>query len=136
MSRFVKTHKTWLIRLLLLAMVIMVFVPVLTLRGRTTQPPQDVTLFAKDVTFWLPDLPDQANPTIRLTRGRPVRLVLRNDEPEKVLHCFTIGGLGVKSTRNLAAGESEVLAFTPDQRGTFSYACLMHPMMGGTVVVE
>jgi plastocyanin len=53
-----------------------------------------------------------------------------------VLHCFIIGGLNVKTTRNLATGESETLTFTPRERGAFSYACLMHPMMVGKIVVE
>jgi plastocyanin len=53
-----------------------------------------------------------------------------------VLHCFTIGGLGVATSRDLSTGESESLAFTPTETGTFAYACLMHPMMTGKVVVR
>ncbi|MCE9589523.1 MAG: cupredoxin domain-containing protein [Planctomycetes bacterium] len=98
--------------------------------------PRRITLIAKDVVFQLPDQPGQANPVLRLKKGQTVMLTLRNDEPERVLHCFTIGGFEVKTSRDLAAGESETLVFTPDTRGTFAYACLMHPSMAGQVVVE
>jgi plastocyanin len=107
----------------------------------TAQRPQDwsaheIVLIAKDVAFRQPDHTDQENPTIRLKKGKTVRLTVLNQEPEKVLHCFIIGGLNVKTTRNLATGESETLTFTPRERGAFSYACLMHPMMVGKIVVE
>ncbi len=97
---------------------------------------REIVLIAKDVSFRLADQPDESNPPLRLKKGEPVKLILRNDEPGKVLHCFTIGGLNVKTTRDLATGESETLTFTPTQKGAFAYACLMHPMMTGKVVVE
>lgn len=96
---------------------------------------REIVMVTRDVAF---EVPGQlgANPTLQLKKGQPVRLILRNDEPEKILHCFTIGGLGVKTTKDLATGESETLVFTPLERGTFTYACLMHPMMAGKIVVE
>lgn len=98
--------------------------------------PYEIVLVARDVSFRLAEQPDVPNPTLRFASGRPVRLVLRNEEPGKVLHCFTAAGLGVRSSRHLAAGESEVFTFTPRRRGSFAYACLMHPGMTGRVVVE
>jgi plastocyanin len=91
---------------------------------------------ATDVAFQLVDQPGKANPPITLKKGQPVKLVISNAEPEKVLHCFTIAGLNVKTSGSLAAGESETLLFTPAKRGTYAYACLMHPSMTGRVVVE
>lgn len=135
MSRLIKTHKTWLLPLVLTAVVFAIGIPALSQR-RQNRAPQEIVLFARDVSFWLPDQPEQPNPPLHLTRGRPVRLILRNDEPEKILHCFTIGAFDVESTRDLARGESEVLTFTPTHSGTFTYACLMHPMMAGKIVVE
>ncbi len=98
--------------------------------------PREIVLVAKDIAFRLADQPDKANPPVHLKKGRPVKLIIRNDEPDKVLHCFTVGGLDVKTSRGLATGESETLIFTPKERGTFTYACLMHPMMSGKIVVE
>ena len=107
------------------------------LRGKTVPAAtEEIVLVAKDVAFRLADHPDEPNPPLQLTRGRPVKLIVRNEEPGKVLHCFTIGGLDVATTRNLATGESESLSFTPAESGTFAYACLMHSTMTGKVIVN
>jgi plastocyanin len=99
-------------------------------------PAREVVLIAKDVSFHKAGETGQANPAIHLKKGETVKLTLMNQEPGQVLHCFSIGGLGVKTSRNLAAGESETLTFKPGEKGIFSYACLMHPMMAGKIVVE
>ena len=98
--------------------------------------PREIVLITKDVVFQNVSQPNEPNPTIHLKKGQTVKLTLLNQEPDKVLHCFTIGGLDVKTSRHLATGESETLTFTPKERGVFSYACLMHPMMAGKLVVE
>jgi plastocyanin len=100
------------------------------------QAAREVVLAAKGIAFYLPDQPDQPNPVLTLKKGQPVKLVVRNDEPGKVLHCFTITGLNVKTSDDLATGQSETLTFTPKKKGTFAYACLLHPSMTGKLVVE
>jgi heme/copper-type cytochrome/quinol oxidase subunit 2 len=97
---------------------------------------REIVLITKDISFQLASQPDTPNPPIHLKKGETVKLTLLNQEPGKVLHCFTLGGLGLKTSRDLATGESETLTFTPRERGVFSYACLMHPMMTGKIVVE
>jgi hypothetical protein len=97
---------------------------------------RQIVLLAKDVAFYKAGETGPANPTIYLKKGEPVTLTLINQEPGQVLHCFSIGGLGIKTSRSLATGESEMLTFTPAERGVFSYACLMHPMMAGKILVE
>jgi plastocyanin len=97
---------------------------------------REMVLITKDISFHLPSQPDNPNPSLHLKKGETVKLTLLNQEPGKVLHCFTLGGLGVKTSRHLATGESETLTFTPREKGVFSYACLMHPMMAGKIVVE
>jgi len=101
-----------------------------------TVPPREVVLVAKSIAFYLPDQPGKPNPTVTLKKGEPVKLVVRNDEPGKVLHCFTITGLNVKTSEDLATGQSETLNFTPKKKGTFAYACLLHPSMTGKLVVQ
>jgi plastocyanin domain-containing protein len=103
---------------------------------RNTAPAREIALITKDISFRLASQPDLPNPPIHLKRGETVKLTILNQEPGKVLHCFTLGGLGVKTSRELATGEWETLTFTPRERGVFSYACLMHPMMTGKIVVE
>lgn len=99
-------------------------------------PPRELVLVAKEVVFRDTTQPSQINPTLVLKRGQPVKLVVRNEEPGSVLHCFIIGGLEVKTSRSLSPGESEALTFTPKQKGSFAYACLMHPAMSGRILVE
>lgn len=136
MSEFIQIHKCWLLPATLAAAILAVVLGFASWTPSQSTGPQEITLIAKDVAFFLADHPNEANPPLQLTRGRSVKLILRNDEPEKVLHCFTIGGLEVKTTRELSTGESEVLSFTPGQAGTFAYACLMHQGMSGKVVVQ
>jgi plastocyanin len=97
---------------------------------------RQIVLLAKDVAFYQAGEAGPANPTIYLKKGETVTLTLINQEPGQVLHCFSIGGLGIKTSRSLATGESEMLTFTPTVRGVFSYACLMHPMMAGKILVD
>jgi plastocyanin len=104
--------------------------------SQNAAPAREIVLIAKDVSFYTAGEAEPANPTIELKQGETVRLTLINQEPGQVLHCFSIAGLGVKTSRNLATGESETLSFRPAEKGVFSYACLMHPMMAGKILVE
>jgi plastocyanin len=97
---------------------------------------REIVLVANDVEFYLEGRPQETNPTLRLKAGQPIKLVIRNEEPEKVLHCFNTGDLGVKTTGSIAGGESQALHFTPKKKGTFVYACLLHANMAGRLVVE
>jgi plastocyanin domain-containing protein len=104
--------------------------------SQNAAPAREIVLIAKDVAFRNAGEAEPANPTIVLKQGETVRLTLINREPGQVLHCFSIAGLGVKTSRILATGESETLSFSPAEKGVFSYACLMHPMMAGKILVE
>jgi plastocyanin len=104
--------------------------------SREKAPPREIVLVTDDLAFYEAGQLDRPNPTLQLKVGQPVKLVIRNEEPGKVLHCFNTGGLGVKTTGSLATGESETLTFTPRKKGTFVYACLLHGSMAGKLVVE
>jgi plastocyanin len=136
MCTFIKKHRSRLLLSLAAALTIATSLAATVLRWGADPTTDEMTLVGRDVAFWLAGQQDHPNPTLELSKGKPVKLVVRNDEPEKVLHCFTIGGLDVKTTRDLATGESETLVFTPSETGVFTYACLMHPMMAGKVIVR
>jgi FtsP/CotA-like multicopper oxidase with cupredoxin domain len=98
--------------------------------------PVEAKLVMRGVAFYAAGQAGPPNPVLELERGRPVRLTVENQEPGAVLHCFSAPGLGVKSKGSLAAGESETIALFPRDRGTFTYACLLHPGMAGKIVVR
>lgn len=135
MTRIVKRHRGKLV--LAAASLALVCLALAGFRGETTEAaPREIELVARGVAFHLDGESGGANPTLRLRRGEPVRFTVRNAEPGQVLHCFTIPGLGVHSTRDLATGESETFELVPGKRGSYAYACMLHPGMGGAVVVD
>jgi hypothetical protein len=98
-------------------------------------PKVRIVLIAKDQAFHLEGKPELRNPPITLQRGQTAELVLRNDEPGRVLHCLSISGLDVK-TASIDSGQLLTVKVRPTKRGTLTYACLMHPPMTGKVVVQ
>jgi plastocyanin len=136
MPKIIKKHGSKMFAAGFIAGLIVFAVMAFNGRPDNSTSPREIVLITKDVVFQNASQPNEPNPTIRLKKGETVKLTLLNQEPDKVLHCFTIGGLGVKTSRHLATGESETLTFTPREKGVFSYACLMHPMMAGKLVVE
>ena len=95
--------------------------------------PVEIVLEARDVRF------NGDNPPLRLAKGRPVRIVVRNAESSTraVFHDFDIAGMDVEATSALAPGESAVVEFTPRQSGSYTYHCPLHPgLMNGKIVVE
>lgn len=136
MKKIIKKHGTKMFVAGFVAGLLLFGVMAFSERPRPASSTREIVLVAKDVSFQNASQPNDPNPTIHLKKGETVKLTLVNHEPGKVLHCFTIGGLNVKTTRDLATGESETLTFTPKKKGVYSYACLMHPMMAGKIVVE
>ncbi|MGC2580292.1 MAG: cupredoxin domain-containing protein [Terrimicrobiaceae bacterium] len=98
-------------------------------------PKARIMLVAKDQAFHLEGKPELRNPPITLKQGQITELVLRNDDPSRVLHCFSISSLDVK-TPSIDAGQTLTVTVRPTKRGTLTYACLMHPPMAGKLIVQ
>ena len=98
-------------------------------------PKVRILLVAKDQAFHLEGNPELRNPSITLKQGETAELVLRNDDPNRVLHCLSIGGLDVK-TPSIDSGQTFTVTLRPAKRGTLTYACLMHPPMAGKLIVQ
>ena len=94
-----------------------------------------ITIVAKDQAFHLEDQPELRNPPITLKRGQVTELVLRNEDPNRILHCFSISGLDVK-VPSIDSGQTVSVTVRPSERGTLTYACLMHPPMAGKLIVQ
>ena len=69
-------------------------------------PKVRILLVAKDQAFHLEGTPKLRNPSITLKQGETAELVLRNDDPNRVLHCLSIGGLDVKTPASIQAKPS------------------------------
>ena len=94
-------------------------------------PPQVIHLQAKAAKF------NEVNPTLEVRRGVPVKITIRNDEPEAIPHDFVLVGLGVKTPKAIQPGEVSTLRFTPSQTGEFAYTCTLHPgLMDGRLIVR
>lgn len=97
------------------------------------RPPDTIELIARapERGNWMPQ-------TIRVKKGRPVTLVIRN--ADIVTHGFYLPEFDLKLTE-LKAGERKALAFTPDHKGEFTFFCSVwcsdyHMHMRGTLIVE
>jgi plastocyanin len=100
-----------------------------------SEPPRDIILIARGMSFVLEDAPDVANPAISLRAGERVRFVLKNEAPG-LLHDIVIPDLGVEMEQ-MRAGETRELTFTvPALLGRHEYRCRPHAeMMHGVVDV-
>jgi plastocyanin len=100
---------------------------------------REITLEARDMAFYLPGDPTP-NPTLRVTAGERVRLVLVNRDPG-MKHDLAVDALGVATRVLTAAGTSaSVVLEVPDRSdrmGELDYVCTLHPqLMRGRLVVS
>ena len=76
--------------------------------------------------------------SLQVTKGKPVRLKIRNRET--VTHGFSLPDFNVGVTE-IKPGQVFVVEFTPDRSGTFPFYCTVwcskeHLAMAGTVVAS
>ena len=101
--------------------------------GSNGNGPARVTLRAR-----APERGNWAPRTIRLERGRPVTLVIRN--VDIATHSFYAPALGL-NTGAILPGESKEVTFTPEAAGEYLFLCAIwcsdyHMYERGTIVVE
>ena len=90
-------------------------------------PPREVALVARGMAFFLAGA-STPNPTIRVSPGERIRIVLRNDTPGMV-HDFAVASLGA-SISPLTTGRSAAVEITaPGRPGRYSYRCRPHSLM-------
>ena len=96
---------------------------------------REIHLVVRDMAFYLADDPRTANPTLTVSAGETVRIVIRNDD-RGYKHDFAMPTADA-STRTLAFGEqSEVTLTVPSKPGSYTYECRPHrAMMRGVITV-
>jgi plastocyanin len=99
-------------------------------------PSREITLVARGMAFYLEGDPNTPNPTIRLSAGETVRVVLRNED-RGMTHDFAVPALD-EALGATDWDETEDVTFdVPATPGTYEYVCRPHMlMMRGTIVVE
>ena len=97
---------------------------------------REIHLVVRDMAFYLTDDPQTPNPTIIVSAGETVRIVIRNDE-RGIRHDFALP-IADTSTRTLGWSEQgEVTVTVPSQPGTYEYVCRPHrAMMRGVIKVQ
>jgi hypothetical protein len=100
----------------------------LTLGAASGEPTLELTLRARDMTFYVDGDP-RPNPDLVLPAARRVRLTFVNEDVG-VDHDLVLAGLGERSGVLPGDGSSEVLAFTtPRQAVVSTYSCSLHLRM-------
>lgn len=94
-----------------------------------------------DLEAQSPELGNWDNPEIHLIKGETIRLKIRNTDT--VTHGFAIPGmgLGMDEPVKIKAGHVEFIYLTPNESGTYFYACTVwcstqHPKMVGNIIVS
>jgi len=74
------------------------------------------------------------NPTLYLNKGFPEAIHMINEDPTHSKHNFNVDEFNIH-TNDIGYFQSQIVNFTPDKSGTFTYYCKNHPEMKGTVIV-
>lgn len=97
---------------------------------------REIRLVVRDMTYYL-DGQAEPNPTLTVTAGEQVRLVLKNDDPG-MRHDFVVTAWQVGTRMLEDGGEHDTVTFrVPAEPGDQSYHCTPHAKkMRGTIRVE
>jgi plastocyanin len=91
-------------------------------------PVREIVLEARDLAF------GGDNPTLQLSPGERVRLVVRNNDPG-ILHSIALPGID-STVRTIKWGEEVAFEITVPDGGTWEYVCPQHlPKMRGKIEV-
>jgi plastocyanin len=101
----------------------------------TRPAPREMTLVVRGMAFYLENGDGLPNPTIRVTAGERVRIVLRNEE-RGIRHDFAAPAMGA-ALDPIGWNESVDVTFAvPDTPGSYDYWCRPHMlMMRGKIIV-
>ncbi len=113
------------------AMVVAALLPVMT-----KAPAREITLVARDMSFYLDGDFENPNPVIEVKAGENVRIVVRNEE-RGMTHDFAVPATGASVDLLNWNEQGDVTFEVPLTPGTYEYVCRPHMlMMKGTLKVS
>ena len=99
-------------------------------------PARQITLVVRGMAFYLENDLHTPNPTIEVTAGEHVRIVLRNDD-RGYTHDFAVPALDTALDAIDWNESDDVVIDVPDVPGSYEYICQPHAlMMRGTLRVS
>jgi hypothetical protein len=114
-----------------LVVVLTALIPLLA-TPRTAE--REIVLVARGMAFYVEGSNDP-NPTLVLTRGEQVRVIVRNEDPG-ITHGFGVSSLAARVDGIRPGTSAGVSLRAPDQLGRYEYVCPPHAvMMKGTLLV-
>ena len=94
----------------------------------TSAPEREIVLVARGMAFYLENDPRTPNPTIEVTAGERVRVVLKNED-RGMTHDFAVPALDTGMDLLRWNDVGEVTFTVPPQPGTYAYVCNPHRLM-------
>jgi plastocyanin len=121
----------------LIAVVIVVVIVGALLAAVSRTPSREIVLVARNMAFYLEGDAGNPNPTLTISAGERVRVVLRNEE-RGFTHDFAVPLIGSRTDLINWNEDAAVTFDAPDRPGIYEYVCEPHAMMmrGQIIVVR
>jgi plastocyanin len=101
----------------------------------SSTPSREITLVARGMAFYLENDPTTPNPTLAVSAGERVRIVLRNQD-WGLTHDFAVPSVAAALDPIRWNESGEVVFDVPTTPGAYGYVCRPHQlMMRGTIRV-
>ena len=117
------------------ATVVGVLLLAVLLPALTRTPAREITLVTRGMAFYIDGDRSTPNPTIEVTAGERVRIVVLNQD-RGMTHDFAVPAIAAAMNAIRWNQSGDVTFNVPDTRGTYQYECRPHRlMMRGTIRV-
>lgn len=100
------------------------------------QPPREIVLVVRDMSFYIDGQFERANPPLQLRAGERVQIVLRNEEVG-MRHNFAVPAWNLATAELNGEGSTTFEFVVPDASGRQEYVCAPHSaLMRGTIEIR
>jgi len=110
------------------ATIVAVLLRAVLLPALTATPTREITLVTSGMAFYIEGDAGTPNPTIEVTAGERVRIVLRNQD-RGMTHDFAVPAVAAAMDAIRWNESGDVTFDVPDTPGTYQYECRPHRLM-------